>query len=153
MANNWNVHCCPLIVYLFSFIDWLLESAGSPAIHLVAGPSNMTVLAGETVQLECAVSMPSSRDLHIIWARQGCLSWAVVCQAKASSALSVSAGKWNCDHKHLHITRCIYFLIIFVAWLLEFCSHMVRCLQLNIFRHVFFFVETFRSLPDYLPLF
>jgi len=49
----------------------LLESNGDQSIHLVAGPSNLTLLAGESVQLECAVSMPSSRDLHIIWARQG----------------------------------------------------------------------------------
>jgi len=49
----------------------LLESNGGPPIQLLAGPSDLAELAGETVQLECAVSMPSSRDLHIIWTRQG----------------------------------------------------------------------------------
>ena len=61
-----------LLNYLFPcVIVLLLDSNGQPAIYLVAGPSNLTVLAGETVQLECAVSMPSSHDFHIIWARQG----------------------------------------------------------------------------------
>jgi len=54
-----------------SAVVLLSESDSHSAIYLEAGPSNLTVLAGESVQLECAVSMPSSRDLHIIWARQG----------------------------------------------------------------------------------
>lgn len=45
--------------------------ASSSAAQLIAGPSNLTVLAGETVRLECAVSMPSSRNLHVVWSRQG----------------------------------------------------------------------------------
>ena len=47
------------------------SNVSPPAIELLAGPSDLSELAGETVQLECAVSMPSSRDLHIIWTRQG----------------------------------------------------------------------------------
>jgi len=58
-------------VTIYVSVVLLLESNVSPPIQLLSGPSNLSELAGETVQLECAVSMPSSRDLHIIWTRQG----------------------------------------------------------------------------------
>ena len=56
---------CTVVVLLSESI------ASSSVAQLIAGPSNLTVLAGETVRLECAVSMPSSRDLHVVWSRQG----------------------------------------------------------------------------------